>query len=1103
MKARIARYAIISILGVLVIAITLVFTLDFGRFKGDAVAWVSNLLQRELTIDGPLHLRIGRSIEFSASDVKLASADWSSTPTLASFRRIEARVDTWSLISGPIRLESLTLDGVRVNLEENKSGDNNWTFDQSMHENLPAEDSAKRPSLPVRPENINITDAILVYANPDLKQPVRVTIDSAHTTILESQDMQLTLAGNINEIPVDFNLNAGKVQDLMTYTKLDLNLDGQVGEIQFEGVAAIADLPNPMQPTVSVKLSGPSVEYLTDILGLQQFTTGPLQLDVTLVRKAGKMQLDLNGTIGEYTVRADGVADDFSNLDSATASLYIEGEDIGRFGQLLGLPGKLDGRFNLDAKLDPKQAGGGSISLTANAGDITLKVEGDLTGAPDLAGSKARIHLQAADFRRVAGALGIDQVPALQIDAGAVVQRVDGGLSIEDGSLVIGKDTISFSGMVGDQPLQSGTDIRFQTSLANLSATLADFDVELQHLPSGEFSAAGQLTAADERVILRNLTVSFAGMKAELEAKLSVASLLSDSQIKFQVKGKDLSELLPPNEIFDAPDKAFSLDGSVRLQKNVVSLPDLQFRIGQNQLKADVQLGLEPALNSVKANIVASGPNLYELSPQFADLPDLKVAPFKIRSEILWQDELLSIKDSVAQVGDAKLEVNGNIENPPNFDRTDLRLVLHIADMNSLSVFAGRDLPHDSADLSLRLLGEANTVSLEKFDGRFGDSDLSGDFSYRAGETPELKIKFVSKHLNLTPYLPPVEQVESRPDPPTEAKKVDSEKSDPDVEASASSVPEVRVIPDTPIPFDQFEGYVADVDIQINELNLQQHTIRDFTVSGKIEDGSLSIEQFSLKSRGNGEFSGRLELEPKQNGTQIRMKMQGKNLEIGLPAETEEELKALPRYDLDLAFISSGGNIREMAAAMTGYLKLTSGKGRVKADSMQMFTNDFLFQLLNTINPFSRSDPYTNLICSTFLATVEQGKVVGKPIMVVQSERLNVLASALIDLNIESLDAEFSTVPQKGLGFSLTNLVNPYVGVGGTLAAPKLSLNKESVLIEGSAAVATGGLSILALGLKDRFLSNKHPCDTAVSNAADDFAAMEAKHAGLRWPDLN
>ena len=119
--------------------------------------------------------------------------------------------------------------------------------------------------------------------------------------------------------------------------------------------------------------------------------------------------------------------------------------------------------------------------------------------------------------------------------------------------------------------------------------------------------------------------------------------------------------------------------------------------------------------------------------------------------------------------------------------------------------------------------------------------------------------------------------------------------------------------------------------------------------------------------------------------------------------------------------------------------------------------------------------------------------------MVVQSERLNILASASIDLSTEGLDAEINTIPQKGLGFSLSTLVNPYVRVIGTLAAPKLSLNKESALIEGGAAVATGGLSILALGLKNRFLSDKNPCKTAVSKSADKFTELQAKHPDLTW----
>jgi hypothetical protein len=84
----------------------------------------------------------------------------------------------------------------------------------------------------------------------------------------------------------------------------------------------------------------------------------------------------------------------------------------------------------------------------------------------------------------------------------------------------------------------------------------------------------------------------------------------------------------------------------------------------------------------------------------------------------------------------------------------------------------------------------------------------------------------------------------------------------------------------------------------------------------------------------------------------------------------------------------------------------------------------------------------------------------------------------------------------KGLGLSLSNLVNPYVKVAGTLAAPVLALDTESTLIQGGAAVATGGISILALGLKDRFFSDKDPCGTAIAKAESQFALLEEKYGG-------
>jgi hypothetical protein len=187
--------------------------------------------------------------------------------------------------------------------------------------------------------------------------------------------------------------------------------------------------------------------------------------------------------------------------------------------------------------------------------------------------------------------------------------------------------------------------------------------------------------------------------------------------------------------------------------------------------------------------------------------------------------------------------------------------------------------------------------------------------------------------------------------------------------------------------------------------------------------------------------------------------------------------------------------LRELAGAINGYLRMVGGEGRLRSGDLTAFTNDFLSELFDTINPFASKDPYTNLKCIVVLAAFEDGQVIGRPMLVIQSEKLKIVANTEIDLKTERLDVNFNTVPQKGIGISLSNLVNPYVKVAGTLGNPSLILNAESALIQGGAAVATAGLSILAKGLADRFLASKDPCGKAVADADEQFKLLLEKHS--------
>ena len=78
-------------------------------------------------------------------------------------------------------------------------------------------------------------------------------------------------------------------------------------------------------------------------------------------------------------------------------------------------------------------------------------------------------------------------------------------------------------------------------------------------------------------------------------------------------------------------------------------------------------------------------------------------------------------------------------------------------------------------------------------------------------------------------------------------------------------------------------------------------------------------------------------------------------------------------------------------------------------------------------------------------------------------------------------------------------MFNPYVQLVGTLAAPRLAVDEAGVLITGGAAVATGGLSLLARGLWDRLSKAGDAC-TQVSKQA--LKELQGRVPVMEIPDV-
>jgi hypothetical protein len=153
-----------------------------------------------------------------------------------------------------------------------------------------------------------------------------------------------------------------------------------------------------------------------------------------------------------------------------------------------------------------------------------------------------------------------------------------------------------------------------------------------------------------------------------------------------------------------------------------------------------------------------------------------------------------------------------------------------------------------------------------------------------------------------------------------------------------------------------------------------------------------------------------------------------------------------------------------------------------------------LTEILNTINPFHKSDPVTNFNCIVMPVKFTDGKVTSHPNSFISTSKVRMTLKSTIDLNTEKISMNIRTTPQRGLSISGGELFNPYIKIVGTLAAPRLAVDEAGVLISGGAAVATGGLSVLAKATWDRLSRSRKPCI--------DTAEKGRQALGEKFPDL-
>ena len=338
-----------------------------------AASLASTRLGRSVTV-GSLRVGFGETLAIELSDVAIANIAGATAPVMASLRHLSARLDTRSVLRGPVLIHTAALEGLHIRLERANDRTPNWRFGPP-HSPTPAPNSTTDtaplsgfPSL----RTVTVKDSALTYRTSSGKDLVGRFDSAALTTTTDDQPVTLSMVGAYNGTP--------------------LNLDADL-----QSLLALRATPKPYGATLRFA-SG------DDRLTFDGTMTTPLDLDGA----AGTLDLAAPDPAPLYAIAGVSGGPD--------ASLYLTGAFVhdGPLWKLSNAPGSLQTTEVLKATLALHEA------VHGQPDQVELDLALDALNLNDIIGSGDRGKRSGADMP-----LAVEKNPSTLVTARVTAKALD------------------------------------------------------------------------------------------------------------------------------------------------------------------------------------------------------------------------------------------------------------------------------------------------------------------------------------------------------------------------------------------------------------------------------------------------------------------------------------------------------------------------------------------------------------------------------------------------------------------------------------------------------------------------------------------------------
>ena len=309
-----------------------------------------------------------------------------------------------------------------------------------------------------------------------------------------------------------------------------------------------------------------------------------------------------------------------------------------------------------------------------------------------------------------------------------------------------------------------------------------------------------------------------------------------------------------------------------------------------------------------------------------------------------------------------------------------------------------------------------------------------------------------------------------------------------------------RVFSEQPFPLDGLRKLDADAELAIGRLTLPNKLpLENLKARAQLKAGRLELAPLSV-TVGGGPVSGRAVLDASRpKAPTLAIALDGKNVSMERVATALGHPGTVTGGSTELAINldGPGESAARFVGGANGEVRIVIGPARTSGAALDA-GGGAITGILDKVNPFRRTDPYTDLKCTVVRLPVRDGIATSQRSIAYETSKVNMVMAGTINLRTEALDLAIRPNVKEGIGLGAGALAE-LVRVTGTLADPSVgidTLGSARAALSVGGAILTGGLSLLGEAAYSKVTADPHPCQTALAGSAPARApAPEPKKA--------